>query len=99
MHLAEKKPGTAGLLQPGCESNSLSGGEKDGKMTLSDDFTSYCLTPGGKSGRKHCAFLGVRIPTALPCPSTVCLGCQSDSRLFDKWPGEGRNSEDGELTD
>jgi len=66
---------------------------------LSDDLTSYCLTPGRKSGEKHCAFLGVKIPTALSCASRVCFGCLSDSTLFDKWLGAGSSSEDHELSD
>lgn len=95
LHLGEKGLGTTGLPPSVCVSRSLRG-KDNRKRTLSDDLTSYCLTPGGKSGKKCGAFLGV---TALSCPSRVHFGCLSDSGLFDEWLGEGRSPEDRELSD
>lgn len=90
MHLTEKGLGTTRLPQSVCVSRSLKGKE-DRKRTLPDDLASYCLAAGGRSGKKHCVFLGVKTLTALSCASRVCFECLSNSRLFDECLGEGRS--------
>lgn len=64
-------------------------GRRDGKWTLSDSLTSHSLTQAGKSGKKHCASLGVETPTALSCASRMFFGCLSYSRLMNGLVKEG----------